>query len=159
MKFTVDRDELFNALQKVQSVVEKKNTIQILGNILCTAENGKLSLSGTDLEVGIKTTLPAKIDQEGKVTLSAKNFTDIVKELSAGPVNLKKKENDWVEITSGKSRFNIVSLSADEYPVLPVFEEKSYFEADRTTLLDMVNKTSFAVSTDATRYLMNGVFF
>lgn len=158
MKLTVDRDELFHAVQGVQSVVEKKNTIHILGNILCVAKDGKLSLSGTDLEVGVKTSIPAQIQEEGKVTLSAKNFTDIVKELGAGPVTLKKKENDWVEILSGKSRFNIVSLSADEYPALPSFEDRQYFEADRQMLLDMVNKTSFAVSTDATRYHMNGVY-
>jgi DNA polymerase-3 subunit beta len=98
------------------------------------------------------------VDQPGRVTLSAKAFTDIVKELPSGSVSVRKKENDWVEIISKKSRFNIVSLPADEYPALPAFEEKEYFDASRPKLLDMVNKTAFAVSTDATRYHMNGVF-
>ena len=86
MKFTIHRDPLLEALQKVQSVVEKRNTIQILGNILCVVKGNDLSLCGTDLEVGVKVTLPVEGAQEGKITLSAKHFLDIVKELFAvGP--------------------------------------------------------------------------
>lgn len=159
MKFSISRDSLFEAVQKVQSVVEKKNTIQILGNILCIAEKEKISLCATDLEVGVKVTIPAEIKEEGKVTLSAKHFTDIVKELPSEPLWITKKQNDWVEILSGKSRFNVVSLSADEYPQLPPFEEKKYHQAHSERLAEMIQKTSFAVSTDATRYHLNGVFF
>jgi DNA polymerase-3 subunit beta len=159
MKITLDRDKTFEILQKLQSVVEKKNTVQILSNILCVAEKGKLSLSATDLEVGIKVSLPAKIEQEGKITLSAKNFFDIVKELPSQPFQLSTKSNDWVEILSGKSKFSIVSLSAEDYPSLPSFEERTYFEANTEKLSDMIDRTAFAVSTDATRYNLNGVYF
>jgi DNA polymerase-3 subunit beta len=126
---------------------------------LCVAEKGKLSLSATDLEVGIKVSLPAKIEQEGKITLSAKNFFDIVKELPSQPFQLSTKSNDWVEILSGKSKFSIVSLSAEDYPSLPSFEERTYFEANTEKLSDMIDRTAFAVSTDATRYNLNGVYF
>lgn len=159
MKFVVDREALLGALQKVQSVVERKNTIQILGNILCVVKDNQLSLAGTDLEVGVKVTFPVEVQDEGKITLSAKNFVDIVKELPNGPVKLTRKDNDWVEIVSGKSRFNVVSLPADDYPMLPAFEEKEYFQARVATLLEMIDKTQFAVSTDATRYHLNGVYF
>ena len=81
MNFTIHRDPLLDALQKVQSVVEKRNTVAILGNILCTVKGQELSLCATDLEVGIRVTLPVEAKQEGKITLSAKNFLDIVKEL------------------------------------------------------------------------------
>lgn len=159
MNFTIHRNPLLEALQKVQSVVEKRNTIQILGNILCVAKGQELSLCATDLEVGIKVTLPVEIQQEGKITLSAKHFLDIVKELPDKPLNITRKDNSWVEIVCGKSRFNVVSLSADEYPSLPSFEDKSYFDARVESLSEMIDRTQFAVSTDATRYHLNGVFF
>lgn len=159
MNFSIHRNPLFEALQKVQSVVEKRNTIQILGNILCTVKGRELSLCATDLEVGIKVTLPVENQQEGKITLSAKHFLDIVKELPDKQLTVTRKDNNWVELTCGKSRFNIVSLSADEYPSLPTFEDKQYFDAKTEALVDMIDRTEFAVSTDATRYHLNGVFF
>ena len=159
MKFIVQRNPLLEALQKVQSVVEKRNTIQILGNILCTVKGQELSVCATDLEVGVKVSLPVEAQAEGKLTLSAKHFLDIVKELPDQPLHIARKDNNWVEILCGKSKFNIVSLAADEYPSLPSFEEKTYFEARTEALSEMIDRTQFAVSTDATRYHLNGVYF
>ncbi len=159
MKFSIDRNPLLEGLQKVQSVVEKRNTIQILGNILCSVKGNELSLCATDLEVGIKVTLPVEAQVEGRLTLSAKHFLDIVKELPDKQLHVSKKDNNWVEILCGKSKFNIVSLAAEEYPALPAFEEKNYFDSKVEALTDMIDRTQFAVSTDATRYHMNGVFF
>ena len=158
MKFSIHRDQLLEALQKAQSVVEKRNTVPILANILCTVKGQELSVCATDLEVGIKITLPVEVQQEGKITLSAKNFLDIVKELPHQKLDITRKENNWVELVCGKARFNIVSLAADEYPALPAFEEKEYLDARVEAFKEMVDCTGFAVSTDATRYLMNGVF-
>lgn len=158
MNFTIDRNPLLEGLQKVQSVVEKRNTIQILGNILCAVKGNELSLCATDLEVGVKVTLPIQSPTEGRITLSAKNFLDIVKELPERTLTVSRKENNWVEIVCGKSRFNIVSLAAEEYPALPAFEEKNYVDARIDSVTDMIDRTQFAVSTDATRYHMNGVF-
>src|ERR1700733_12401150 len=119
MNFSIDRSPLLAALQKVQTVVEKKNTIQILGNILCTLKDQELSLCATDLEVGIKVTLPVEVQQEGKITLSAKHFLDIVKELPEKKLTVTRKDNNWIELVCGKSRFNIMRLPADQYPSLP----------------------------------------
>ncbi len=159
MNFTIQREPLLDALQKVQSVVEKKNTVAILGNILCVIQKNELSLCATDLEVGIKVTLPVETHTEGKITLSAKHFLDIVKELPEKPLHITRKDNNWVEIICGKSKFNIVSLSADEYPTLPSFEDKTYYDVRTAALGEMITKTEFAVSTDATRYHLNGVYF
>jgi DNA polymerase-3 subunit beta len=160
MRFSVQRDVLLNALQSAQSVVEKRNTVQILANILCSVRGNELSLSATDLEVGVRITIPVEGSQDGRITLSAKHFLDIVKELpSQKTLDIVRKDNNWVEIVSGKARFNIVSLSADEFPPLPNFEEKTYFDARVDALRDMIDRTSFAVSTDATRYHLNGVYF
>lgn len=159
MNFSIDRSPLLEALQKVQTVVEKKNTIQILGNILCSVKDQELSLSATDLEVGVKVTLPVSSQQEGKITLSAKHFLDIVKELPEKKLTVTRKDNSWIELICGKSKFNIVSLPADQYPALPSFEDKTYFEARTDSLIEMIDRTQFAASTDATRYHINGVFF
>ena len=159
MKFTIERDVLLDGIQRLQSVVEKKSTVAILSNILCEVSDSKVGLYATDLEVGMKVTLPIQTEQEGRITLSAKNFLDIVKELPSGPVHLSKRDNDWIQILSGKSKFNIVSLPADEYPKLPGFEDKEYFKARVKALSEMIDRTAFAVSTDATRYHLNGVFF
>ena len=159
MKLSIQRKELFEALQMIQPVVEKKSTVQILANILCTVKDNQLSLSATDLEVGMKISIPVQVEAEGKITLSAKHFFDIVRELPDKPMRLSRKNNEWVEIISEKSRFNIVSLSADDYPALPSFEDREYFSARADVLADMIDKTAFATSTDATRYHLNGVFF
>ena len=159
MRFSIHRDPLLEALQKAQSVVEKRNTVQILANILCSVKGQELSLCATDLEVGIKVTLPVETKEEGKLTLSAKHFLDIVKELPDAKLEISRKDNNWVEIVCGKSRFNIVSLAAEEYPALPAFEDKEYLDAKVDALTQMIDRTAFAVSTDATRYHLNGVFF
>jgi DNA polymerase III subunit beta len=159
MKFSIERDVLLDALQKAQSVVERRNTVQILANILCTVQDDRLSLCATDLEVGVRVTLPVENAKEGKITLSAKHFLDIVKELPSKRLDIVRKDNSWIEIVCGKSRFNVVSLPAEDYPPLPAFEEKTYFDSRIDGLRDMIDRTSFAVSTDATRYHLNGIFF
>ncbi|MFZ9596240.1 MAG: DNA polymerase III subunit beta [Bdellovibrionia bacterium] len=159
MIFSIDRSPLLEALQKVESVVEKKNTVPILGNILCILKNQELSLCSTDLEVGIKVSLPVETEVEGKITLSAKHFLEIVKELPEKKLKLAQKENSWIELVCGKSKFNVVSLPADQYPSLPSFEDKPYFEAKTEALINMIDRTQFAASTDATRYHINGVYF
>ena len=159
MKFVIHRNPLLEALKKAQSVVEKKNTVPILANVLFAVEGDELSISATDLEVGLKMVLPVEKAQSGKITLSSKALLDIVNELPQAPIEITKKENDSVEIVCGKSRFKVVSLSATEYPALPAFEEKKYHDAKLDGLKEMIDRTSFAVSTDATRYLMNGVYF
>ena len=158
MKFSIQRDQLLSALQKISSVIEKKHTMEILGNILFEAKNDKLTLSGTDLEVGIQINLDAQIETPGKLTLSTKHISDITRELPNQPIHFNLKPNHWVEIQCAKARFNVVSISAEGYPSLPLFEEKNYNYANSERLSEMIDKTEFAVSTDATRYHLNGVY-
>ncbi len=160
MKFTIDRDPLLGALLKTQNVVEKKNTVAILANVLCSVSQQELSIFATDLEVGVKIRLPIENSEEGKLTLSAKHILDIVKELPPQKkIEITRKENHWIELVSGKSKFNIVSLPADEFPALPDFESKKFLEARTDALKQMIDCTHFAVSTDATRYNLTGVYF
>lgn len=159
MKFTIQRSPLFQALQTVQSVVEKKNTNPILSHILCHAKENELLISATDLEIGIRISIPIQTLETGKITFSAKQLFDIVRELPEKEIRISKKDNNWIEITTGKTKFNVVSLSAEEFPSLPAFETKDYSDAKASSLKEMIDRTAFAVSTDATRYHLNGVFF
>ncbi|MBI2605579.1 MAG: DNA polymerase III subunit beta [Deltaproteobacteria bacterium] len=158
MNFTVSRDALLEALQKVQSVVEKKNTLHILSNVLLEVADQNLFLTATDLEVGIKLSIPVQASDDGKVAVSAKNFFEIVKELPNKPVSIHKKENSWIEISCQKSKFNIVGLAADEFPPLPAFDSGNYQQVNMATAREMIDRTVFAVSTDETRYHLNGAF-
>ncbi|MGE4232126.1 MAG: DNA polymerase III subunit beta [Bacteriovoracia bacterium] len=159
MQFTVSKDTFLEALQKVQNVVEKKNTVPILSNILLSAEKEKLSLTATDLEVGIHVSVSILKGSDGKIALSAKNLVEIVRELPNKPITLTKKENNWVEISCHKSTFNVVGLSAEEFPPLPSFENREYTQMNSASTREMIDKTLFAVSNDETRYHLNGVFF
>ena len=141
MKFSIQRDHLLNALQKISSVIEKKHTMEILGNILFEAKNDHLTLSGTDLEAGIQITLDAQIQEPGRLTLSTKNISDITKELPNQVMHFNLKPNHWVEINCAKAKFNVVSISAEGYPNLPLFEEKNYIYANSERLNEMIEKT------------------
>ncbi len=159
MKFSIQRDFLLNALQKLSSVIEKKHTLEILGNVLFETKGNALCLTGSDMETGIQISLDAEVHTPGKMTLSTKHILDITKELPNEVMHFTLKPNFWVEITCKKAKFNVVSLSAEGYPSLPIFEEKNYVHAHSEKLLEMIQRTEFAVSTDVTRYHLNGVYF
>lgn len=158
MKFTIQRDSLLEGLQKISSIIEKKNTNELLTHILIEAKEGKIVLSGTDLEVGIQTALDAQVDQPGKITISTKNILDITRELPNKDVSFTLKPNSWMEIICLKARFSIMTKSSEGFPAFPNFEDKNYFFANSDRLAEMIDKTEFAVSTDATRYHLNGVY-
>ncbi|MBM4330393.1 MAG: DNA polymerase III subunit beta [Deltaproteobacteria bacterium] len=159
MEFNINKDEFVKGLFRVQNIVEKKVTMPILLNVLLDAQGKDLSITATNLEVGLKGVHPAEIIKDGKATLSAKKLYEVIKELPEKKISLKLKENQWVEIFSGKSLFNIMGLSADSFPSLPVFEEDDFIGADLVVFKEMIEKTFFAVSSDETRQNLTGVFF
>ncbi len=158
MKFTIHRQTILEALQGIQSIVEKKSTVQIISNVLCEINEDHLFLSATDLEVGIRIKLPVENTEKGKLTIPAKQFFEIIKELPNQKINISSKSNNWVQIDCDKNNFNIVSLDASEFPSLPDFENKEYFSANVENLKGMIDRTLFAISLDATRYTLNGVY-
>ena len=159
MKIIVkNKKELLDCLNKVHGVVEKRNTLQILSNVFLSAQNEQLTIKATDLEVSIETSLPVQVIQPGRATVSAKNFLDIVKVLPEKEIHLHSKDNHWVGITCGKSSFNIMGLSPEDFPTLPSYCGKTSFKAKVETLQKMIDHTIYAVSLDETRYHMNGVY-
>jgi len=158
--FEVDREVLLKALQRVQSIVDRKNTIPILSHILIETRQNELVFSATDLEVGLKCVFPANVQQACRITVPAKSLYEIVKELpEASNVKWKVFENFWVEITAGKSLFKLVGQDSDEFPRLPEIRQDKSFALPRISWIKMIDHTIFAVSNDQTRYDLSGVYF
>lgn len=158
MEIKISKKELLQGLACTQGVVEKKSTMPILANVCIKADTKTLTLTATDLEVGVIVEQPADVIQKGSVTISARAIFDIVKELPDDRVHLNVLPNHWVEISSGKAQFKIMGLSAAEFPKLPGAPKDGAFSVDVGAFHEMIAKTSYAMSTDETRYTLNGVF-
>ncbi|HRO66541.1 MAG TPA: DNA polymerase III subunit beta [Pseudobdellovibrionaceae bacterium] len=159
MKVEIEKKLLLNLIGPTQNIVEKRNTMPILVNILLEAEGDQLKVFATDLEVSLTDQVEAQVAQAGKVAVSAKKLFEITKELRDGPIRLVKKENNWLQIEQGKYRSQLVGVSADEYPIFPAYSSQSFLKVEAGVLKEMIDKTIYSVSNDETRYHLNGVFF
>src|SRR3989338_4126621 len=159
MEIIVHKGALVKALSSVGNVASQKaNTLPILSNVLfeTTKEEG-LRLVGTDLEVGVSTTIPITITKHGSITIPAKKLSEIIRELPDGEVEISVKKNNAVNIKSDKAYFKIMGLSVDDYPKLPEFNLEDAVELDQAVLKEGLSLTAFAISYDETRYVLNGV--
>lgn len=159
MEFKIEKSDLVSLLIKTQSIVEKRNTMPILVNVLLHAENNTLKIFATDLEVSLTDEVKIELKTPGKVAVDAKHLFSIVKELNEDWVELKKKDNNWLEIKQRKSVFNIVGIAPEEFPIFPSYSTKQFVKMNSEVLKDMIDKTIYSVSNDETRYHLNGVFF
>ena len=123
MEFTVNKSDLVRELSLSQGVVEKKTTIPILSNVLLEAADDRLTLTATDLELGIRCSCPARVKKDGAGTVPARKLLDYMRLLPDGDVNMKFLENHWASITSGRSRTRIAGMSRESFPELPVMPE------------------------------------
>jgi DNA polymerase III subunit beta len=158
MEFRISKEIFMKALQRIQGIVEKRNTMPILSNALLEVQNDQLYITATDLEVGMRSSYPTRMIREGKITVSAKKLYEIVKEMPDEEIHFSTKENDWVEIVCGKARFNIVGLSSEEFPYFPKVKDESFIVFNNGILSEMIEKTSYAICYDETKYNLNGVF-
>lgn len=158
MEFKAKRGDFLATLYWSQGIVERRNTMPILANVLIEARNGDVHLTATDLEVGIRGKLEGQVARDGLVTVSAKKLYEIVREAPDETLQIKRLENEWVEIKSGKSVFKIVGLDAREFPQFPKFEGEKLSSLPAKILREMIERTIFSVSSDETRYNLNGVF-
>ena len=131
MEFLIDKDEFAKGLSRSQSVVEKKGTMPILLNVLIETKENGISITATDLEIGMKGFYPANVKKPGSTTLSAKKLYEVVKELPEKNVSFRLKDNQWVEITSGRSLFTIMGISPETFPSFPAYEEGDFISLDR----------------------------
>ncbi len=160
MKATIERATLLKSLGHVQSVVERRNTIPILSNVLIeAAEDGTIKLMATDLDLQVLETIEAQVDQPGATTISAHTLFDIARKLPEGSqVSLSAAEGK-MQVVAGRARFNLQTLPRDDFPVIAEGELPTKFALPAATLRQIIDKTRFAISTEETRYYLNGIFF
>src|SRR5256886_9036725 len=158
MNLTISKEQLINGLQAVQNVVSTRTTLPILSNVLLRAEGDRLEFTATDLDVTIACAVEAKIKKPGASTVPVKKLFGIVRELTNVEIDLGVDEKNTCSIQSGASFYKINGLSADEFPPLPNFKEEKKVVLPQETVKSMMKKTSFAISTDESRYVLNGIF-
>jgi DNA polymerase-3 subunit beta len=159
MEFRIEKEEILRGLARTQSIVEKKNTIQILSNVLLRLADSDLTIEATDLEVGMRATYVAEPIAPGGVTVDAKTLYEVVRQTPEGvKIHFKKKDNNWLEITAGRSVFNLVGLAPEDFPEVPVPAGESQWTMKSDILKGMIDKTIFAVSQEDMRYNLSGVF-
>ncbi|OGK82279.1 MAG: DNA polymerase III subunit beta [Candidatus Rokubacteria bacterium GWA2_70_23] len=159
MEVHVDRDAFLRGLQMVHNIVEPRQTIPILANVLVQADGETVRLTATDLEVGARVSVPAKVVRGGGITLSARKLLEIVKELPAAPLVIRVQENAWVALRCGGVSYKLVGLSPEDFPAVGAVESATWISLDGKVLRDMLTQTSFAISHDESRYALNGILF
>jgi len=160
MKLTIERAALIKALGHVQSVVERRNTIPILSNVLLSAEKGSLAFSATDLDMEIVDESLADVAGAGQITAPAHTLYEIVRKLPEGAeVELKfQGEDPRLSVAAGRSRFNLPVLPAGDFPVMSSDGLSTRITIDTEDLIRLIDKTRFAISTEETRYYLNGLY-
>jgi DNA polymerase III subunit beta len=159
MKFKINRDHFSNGLAQVLNVVGSKAAMPILSNVLIEAEKDHISVTTTNLDLGIRCRIKAEVKEGGSVTLPVKRLATIVRELPNVDVTVDAGSNHQVKIASGGSNFKIMGIGADEFPKLPDTGDDKNFELEQGELAAMLGNVAYAQSTDETRYILNGVYF
>src|SRR5271157_3676993 len=158
MNLTISKEQMINGLQAVQNVVSTRTTLPILSNVLLRAEGERLEFTATDLDVTICCSVEAKIKKPGASTVPVKKLFGIARELTNLEIDLEVDEKNMCSIRSGPSFYKINGLAAEEFPPRPEFKEDKKVVLPQETLKGMMRKTSFAISTDESRYVLNGIF-
>jgi len=166
MKLSIPKGELHKGLTRIQSIVEKRNSMPILVNVLLQAhaaadekkDDASLELAATDLEVGIRSTQPARVTKDGSLTVSAKKLYEIVRELPEEDIHLESTSNAYLELRCARARFKLAGTTAEEYPTLPSFQPEQTVPVHAAVLSSMIERTMYSASMDETRYNLNGVY-
>lgn len=159
MKFKINRDHFSNGLTQVLNVVGSKATMPILSNVLIEADKDSISLTTTNLDLGIRCKIKADVSEPGTVTLPVRRLATIVKELPSLDVSVDASPSHQVKVTSGGSNFRIMGIGKEEFPPLPEFSNEKSFVLEQSELIGMLKNVAYAQSTDETRYILNGVYF
>jgi DNA polymerase-3 subunit beta len=155
MEFTVRKFDLLQELTLIQGVVERKTTIPILANVLIHAEDNRLGIIATDLEIGLKSTCEAKVTAGGTITLPAKRLYEIVRALPDKEIRFKQGEGSWMTVTCGSSRFRIAGLPQEDFPQLPAQKEGG-LSIPVGTMAQLIARTIYAISTEDSKYTFSG---
>ena len=156
MEISVSKFELLKELTATQGVVERKTTIPILSNFLFEAADDRLTITATDLDLSLRTSCSAKVKREGACTIPARKLYDYVRLLPDGDISIKLLENHWVNIRSGRSNTKMVGMARANFPGLPTFPSAGSVKIPAKTLRNMIGRTIFSISSEESRYTLNG---
>jgi len=159
MKIKIQKEDLIRGIQIVQNIIATKAALPILSHILLEAQQDNLRLTATDLDIGISCVIPVDAQEPGAITIPAKRFGDIIRELPGENVDISTKKNNSVIIETENCQFKIMGLAREEFPKLPEFKDKEVIKLEQSALKQILSLTSFAVSFDETRYILNGILF
>lgn len=157
MEVELERDAFLKGLQMVQNIVEPRQTLPILANVLLETGEASVRVTATDLAVGARVAVPARVAAPGAITLSARKLGEIVKELPAGGLSLKVQDNAWVLLRCGGVSYKLVGLAAGDFPPVAPSTAPGWITVDGRALKEMLGQTAFAMSHDESRYALNGV--
>jgi DNA polymerase-3 subunit beta len=158
MKFAITRENLRSGLGAVASTIPTRTTLPVLSNILMRASEGAVQLSGTDLDIAVSLSVPADVEAEGAVTVPAKKLVEIARELEDAPVHIET-DGTQVQLSCGRSRFKLYGLAEDEFPGFPEVDFADAWKMTAGDLQQLISHTSFAVSTEESRPILNGVLW
>ncbi|MBI4325935.1 MAG: DNA polymerase III subunit beta [Chloroflexi bacterium] len=158
MKLTITKEQIINGLQAVQNIVSTRTTLPILSNVLLRADGQQLELTATDLDVTIVCSVQASVQEAGATTLPVKKIFGIVRELASQEMEMDVDEKNMCSLRAGPSFYRINGLPAEDFPPVPKFAENKKIKLPQEKLKALLRKTSFAISTDETRFVLNGIF-
>lgn len=158
MKLSIAKEQILQGLQAVQNVVGTRTTLPILSNVLLNASGNRLELTATDLDVTVTCSVEAKVEVPGSTTIPVKKFFGICRELSHPEVELDTDDANICTLSAGNSFYRINGLAAADFPPIPQFSEKKVVVLPQDKLRGMLRRTAFAISTDESRYVLNGIY-
>jgi DNA polymerase-3 subunit beta len=159
MDVALDRDAFLKGLQMVHNIVEPRQTLPILANVLLETESDAVRITATDLEVGARVTVPAKVARGGATTVSARKLNEIVRELPAAALTLRVGDNAAVNLRCGGASYRLVGLGSEDFPAVVPAAPAAWLTVQAKTLREMLSQTTFAISHDESRFALNGVLF
>jgi DNA polymerase-3 subunit beta len=158
MKISISKEQFICGLQAVQNIVGTRSTLPILSNVLLRAEENRLELTATDLDVSVVFAVDAKVEKAGETTLPVKRLFSLVRELPVSEIEMSVDEKNICAVQAGASYYKIHGLPAEEFPPLPRFKDNRKFSIPQEKLKEMLRKTSYAMSTEEARHVLNGIY-
>jgi len=149
--FNIAREDLLCAIGAQQGITNKKGTMAILSNVLVEVETSQIIFTGTDLEIGLKQTVPAEVFETGVLTLPAKKLFEVARESGSGTISFKEEEKNWVTITADSSVYKLAGMVSDEFPQFPEYDEAAMVEIEGAVIGDLIDKTIFSIASKTSR--------
>jgi len=147
-QFNINREDLLKSISLQQNITNKKGALAILGNVLLEVKSDHVVFTGTDLEIGLKQTVPAEVIEKGELTLPSKKLYELARESGSTTISFIELENNWVEITAGPSVYRLAGIVSDEFPQFPDYNESSMIQISSAIIADLVDKTFFSIAQD-----------